>query len=267
VEVAAGAGAGQNGGQGGAQGGGGGDGGGARLLLPLGTHTVTWDIRDSAGNVHLTLAHTVTVVHAIGPECCPAALAPTTGTAARDTFISDGPSAMCVLAAGGDDLVAASGGGDRIWGGPGADYLAGRGGDDVLDGGDGNDYLAGGRGGALTVYAGAGDDTVHARFADSARIFAGPGADVLIGSEGPDAIFPGAGTLVVLAGGGDDTVTLHDACQLRAGLQLSGGDGNDTLVSPVPPDALALAGVTLEGFEEVIVDDSRGYLADCFGGP
>jgi Ca2+-binding RTX toxin-like protein len=105
---------------------------------------------------------------------------------------------------------------------------------------------------------------VHARFASSARVFGGGGDDVIVGSDGADQIFPGPGRALVVAGAGDDTVTIYDPCELATGTRLDGGDGNDTLVTPVPADALAAAGVQVTGFENVIVDATHAYLSECF---
>jgi hypothetical protein len=216
---------------------------GGQVLLPLGTSTITWEVRDARGRVYATAAHTITLAHVPAPGCCA------------------GP---CALADAGDDLLRGGPEGDYLWGGAGSDYLSGGGGDDVLMGGDGDDYLGAGPGGAVALYGGAGDDTIHARLATSARIFTGPGADVVVGSDGDDQIFPGAGTILVAAGAGDDTVTIYDACQLGAGMRLLGGAGSDTLVSPVPEEALSAAGVQVDGFENVIVDTTHAYLAECF---
>jgi Ca2+-binding RTX toxin-like protein len=233
-------------------------------VLPMGSHTVSWEVKDAAGNVYATLNQTVAVVHDVGPQCCDPEQILTEGSAANDVAVLGGPSASCVLGDAGDDFVATGSGADWVWGGPGGDYIAGGGGDDVLSGGDGDDYLTGGKGGALTVYAGPGDDTVHARFAASARIFGGGGADVLIGSDGPDEIYPGPGTILVLGGNGDDTVTIYDACELSPGMRLDGGAGNDRLVSPVPREQLISAGVRVERFETIVVDATRAYLSECF---
>jgi hypothetical protein len=141
--------------------------GDGKVLLPLGTHTITWEVRDAAGHVYASIDHAVTVVHAPGPSCCAMGQALSTGTSADDVFALGGIAATCALVAAGDDLVIAGAGADWLWGDTGDDYLHGGGGADVLLGGPGDDYLGGGGGGPLAVYGGDGDDTVHARFASS----------------------------------------------------------------------------------------------------
>jgi hypothetical protein len=237
-----------------------------KVVLPLGDHTISWQVQDHAGHVYATVTQTVHVVESVGPQCCAGGQTVTAGSPAADVDVVQGDGPTCALADAGDDFIVGGGAADWLWGGSGNDYLQSGGGDDVLLGGDGDDYLAVGSGGNVTIYAGAGNDTVHAGSAASARIFGGSGADVLVGSDGPDSIFPGAGALRVLAGGGDDVITLYDACELTPGMVISGGAGNDTLVSPISRAALLDRGVLLDGIENVTVDAAHGYLSECFGG-
>jgi Ca2+-binding RTX toxin-like protein len=225
---------------------------------------ITWQAQDQKGNVYATQTQNVTVVENDGQACCAPDQSVEHGRAGQALDFS-ALTATCTLLTDGGNFVAGGSGADRLAGGAGSDYLSGGGGDDVLLGGAGADYLSAGAGAKVTIYAGAGDDTVDARFAASARIFGGSGADVLVGSAGADQIFPGSGALAVVCGAGDDTVTIYDVCELSRGLQLFGGAGDDTLVSPLSLTELRALGVSVDSFEHVLIDTTHAYLSDCFG--
>jgi hypothetical protein len=95
---------------------------------------------------------------------------------------------------------------------------------------------------------------------------------VLIGGDGDDWIgrswsrpnLPGPGADRVLAGPGDDRVVVYEACELQPSEILDGGAGADTLVIPVPLEALRARGVLVFGFENVVVDSSKRYLSECY---
>ena len=132
----------------------------------------------------------------------------------------------------------------------------------------GDDWIRGGRArgrepGSLHAYGGAGDDTIFGDVGDD-ELHGEAGNDRLVGHAGDDVIYPGSGRSLVIAGPGDDRIVFYATCELEAGTLLIGGEGHDTLVSPVSIDDLAARGVSLVGIETVIVDPSQPHLADCF---
>jgi hypothetical protein len=156
--------------------------------------------------------------------CCEDAQVVTLGTPRRDHFVLQGghdsghqKKDRCVLTFASDDFVSTGEGDDLIHGGDGNDHLKGDGGDDVIIGGGGSD----------NIEAGSGDDS----------------------------IVPGSGKDHVNAGRGDDTVTIFDTCEAPSDEVLQGGPGNDTLVTPVSVAELTALGVTVEGFENVVVQN------------
>ena len=68
----------------------------------------------------------------------------------------------------------------------------------------------------------------------------------------------------VAAGAGNDTVTLLHECEITPGMSLQGGSGTDTLVSPVPLSTLQANGISVGGFEQVVVNTQQGHLSECF---
>ncbi len=235
------------------------------VLLPLGTHEITWTIADTAGTIVASRISVAEVKLVSGVRC-----ARPNQLVSQQDLIDGALSAAvpaCLLGNAGDDLLIGSPGSDFIAGGQGSDYLMGDGGDDVFFGGSDDDYINPGAGGNVVIFAGDGDDTVHATSATSARIFGGLGRDVLVASPGNDTVFPGPGAKLLLLGAGDDTLRIYDSCELARGTQLSGGPGNDTLISPVSLAALRSAGVEVDGFETFVQDSSLAYLSECFGLP
>ncbi len=113
-------------------------------------------------------------------------------------------------------------GGDHItlFGGAGNDSLAADGGREVtLFGGDGNDSLAANAGQDITLFGGAGDDSLAANGGTGVTLFGGDGNDSLVAN---------AGTEVTLFGGtGDDSLAANGGRDVT----LFGGDGNDSLVA------------------------------------
>ncbi len=232
--------------------------------LPSGTHVVRWTATDVSGNT-ATLVQTIVVSEADTAACCAAGQVTVQVSGAGNVAETDGLD-YCILASGGPDVLTTGSGSDFLGGGPLADVLTSTGGNDVLVGGDQGDVLSGDGSGDLQAYGAAGDDVITAA-ADKATstLYGDQGDDVITGGDGSDSIFPGPGVDTVSAGAGDDTVTLFDVCEAAPGKILNGGPGNDALVTPVPVATLESLGVVVTGFENVVVDSSKNYLADCFG--
>ena len=134
----------------------------------------------------------------------------------------------------GDDVLSGQAGEDLLIGGPGADALAGFDGSDRLDGGTGDDTLDGGAGSDLVTYLSrraavtvrlgrgmggiAGERDSLIGFED---VTGGNASDLLVGDDGPNVIYGGAGGRDVGRGhGGDDTLSV---------LRSLGGAGDDIL--------------------------------------
>lgn len=194
--------------------------------------------------------------------CCPTGLIAVMGTAGND-IVTSATANRChvslggadqitdtspvggrnaVLAGVGDDSVVGGYGPGILSGGTGLDTIYGRGSNDVLKGGADADNLYG-SGGNDTIEGEAGDDTIN-------------------GGSGNDAIVGGAGMDWINASSNDDTVIVRDACELVAGEQLHGSTGNDVLVLPMTQAAAEALGVTITGFEKVVVIDEDPYF-DC----
>ncbi|HET9956497.1 MAG TPA: calcium-binding protein [Polyangiaceae bacterium] len=232
------------------------------LLLPMGSHRLTWSVRDSGGKLYATREVGVELRHTPSARC-----------ATADQFVMsiqpDAPAAIAwnaTLWLGSDeaDLLLGSANSDFIWGSTNDDYLASRGGNDVILGGPGNDYLTAAGGGNVMLFGGAGADVIHAQSAARAVLYGGTGADVLIGSAGDDVAFAGPETRLVALGNGDDALRIEHPCELESEAHWDGGPGDDTLYSPVDQATLERAGVRVDGFEHIVVDTSRGYLSECF---
>lgn len=117
--------------------------------------------------------------------------------------------------------------------------------------------------GSLHAYGGPGNDSLFGDSGDDV-LHGEQGDDLLMGHGGNDVIYPGSGKNLVIAGPGDDRIVFYDACELESGTLLVGGEGQDTLVSPVSVEELQARGVSFVGIELVIVDASQAFLADCF---
>jgi hypothetical protein len=170
----------------------------------------------------------------------------------------------CVRAFGGADYVLTKSKDDFLMGGNGADYLNSDSGSDVIIGGEGADFIYG-TGSKLEAYGGTGQDSIYANLTQSSELWGGGGADTLVGGPGPDFIAPGGGAANVSADAGNDTVQLFDACEAVSGLSLNGGAGSgDKLITPLSVSALQALGVTVSGFEIIVIDTSQRHLSPCF---
>jgi Bacterial Ig-like domain (group 2)/Thrombospondin type 3 repeat/ZU5 domain len=133
----------------------------------------------------------------------------------------------------------------------------------ALDGRD-NVYSATSSG-STTLLAGNGDDTASV---------IGPGNNIVRGGAGNDTLFvtgdsdivPGPGADVVNTGNGNTRITINDLCEVARGEVLSGGGSNDRLVTPVPVAMLRSRGVTLSGFESVVVQQNS-CKSECVAKP
>ncbi|HWB80852.1 MAG TPA: zinc-dependent metalloprotease family protein [Nannocystaceae bacterium] len=164
------------------------------------------------------------------------------GTSGADTLTGTS-SAECLVGLGGNDSTNASGQNDEVFAGDGIDSVYGGSGNDLISGGVGADTLRGE----------AGNDTVYG----------GRDADYLYGGDNDDVLFPGMGADRVYGEAGNDSVRLRDVCEIASGEILDGGAGTDTLTTPVPVSELTQMGVTVTGFETVVVDPSRVCEAEC----
>lgn len=123
-----------------------------------------------------------------------------------------------------------------------ATVLAGFGDDTVMGGPQSDSFLGG-----------PGNDTLYGYEGQNA-LFGGPGDDTIFAGNGGNRVVPGPGRDVVTTGTGNDIVSIFDVCEIESGESLSGGSGEDTLVSPVPLEELTALGVVVSGFEHVRVE-------------
>jgi Ca2+-binding RTX toxin-like protein len=137
-------------------------------------------------------------------------------------------------AGAGDDKLIGGGGNDTLIGGEGNDFLVGDdqeltdlSGDDYLDGGQGNDYLEGGAGNDYLVGGSEEDELIGGEGDD--RLYGGSGDDLLGGQAGNDHLE---------GGDGDDWIQDFEDTTSSEFNFLSGGSGNDTLVSADGMDTL-----------------------------
>ena len=164
-----------------------------------------------------------------------------------------GSAASQTISGGGlDDVLSGLGGNDRLIGGAGDDVLAGGAGNDTLEGGFGDDLLAGQEGADTASFAAAGMGVSVSLALAGAQNTGGAGTDTLvsienlIGSSHDDHLTGDLNDNTLEGGGGDDTLdggpgndTASYAGALSAvsvnlglaGAQMTGGAGNDTLVS------------------------------------
>lgn len=149
----------------------------------------------------------------------------------EDEFVQTGPE---------DDVINLGGkGAASVFSGDGADKVTGSNYDDHVEGGPGDDRLAGADG-------------------DDALVGQG-GDDVLFGGPGGDRLLPGAGRDETYGDGGDDYVLVMSTCQLEAGEILDGGEGYDTLITPVPETELQALGVVVRNFERVLLTEEEAF--------
>ena len=172
-----------------------------------------------------------------GSECCPAGSTIIVLTPNADV-LSNSDSNRCIVALDGDDTVQSSATGDTtIMGGPGDDTLmVGTGDHNVIRGGAGRD----------TIFASGNSDT----------IFGNAGDDTIFGGNGNSFIVPGPGADTVTTGSGNDTIVIYDLCEVSPGENYDAGDGDDTLITPVPLAQLQALGVTVSNFEHIIVQQN-----------
>jgi hypothetical protein len=228
-----------------------------------GLATVRWTAIDPSGNTSsFTQSFTVQVQQ--DSACCSPGQTLLLGNGASNQLIGSGAQSFCVLGYGLDDQLVTASGSDTLLGGDGADHLNGYAGANLMFGGNGVDMLNCGPGGSMEGHGEAGDDVVQALYCTSSVLWGGLGSDAITGSSGADTIYPGVGQDYVYAAEGSDTVVLFDGCEATLGKVLDGGPGSDTLVTPVPLATLTSLGVTVTGFESIVVDAARGYLASCF---
>lgn len=167
--------------------------------------------------------------------CCAAGEVLVTGTALGDALdLTASAGAHCVFGLGGDDWVGMGSAGGRA--------LLGSF-DDAFDG----------AGGAELVMGGLGHDTIRT-FGGNDELHGGEGDDILDAGSDADLVVPGPGLDTVDAGLGDDTVVVRHLCEVSRDELLDGGRNYDVLVSPVPLAELEAQGVTVQGFEEVVVE-------------
>jgi Ca2+-binding RTX toxin-like protein len=225
---------------------------------------VRWEVKLPDGRLAATLAQEVLVNVGESTQCCVSGQQVITGTVNQDPITPTTVKPYCVFAKQGGDFVVTPSKNDLLFGGPGADNLNAGAGQDEVQGGDDDDFITGGSsGGRLVAYGGNGGDSIDASGAASARLVGGPGEDNITGSPGADTIVPGPGVDAVNAGAGNDTVILYHECEIAAGKRLDGGSGTDTLVTPLPVSVLQSLGMTVVGFENVVINTDQRHLSEC----
>lgn len=185
-------------------------------------------------------------------SCCPPGTTAVLGTAGNDNYNTSALT-RCYLGLGGDDTVTntSASGRNVAYGGPGSDWLQGGHGPGILYGGDGPDYVYG-RASADFLRGGNGDDSMSAKDGDDI-LDGNANDDIMWGDNGNDVLIGGSGQDFVFGGNNDDIVIVNDVCELVAGEEMQGGSGTDTLVLPVPLATVTGMGITVAGFEKVIV--------------
>ena len=196
--------------------------------------------------------------------CCPPGLTAVLGTAGVD-IVTNATAGRCHVSLGGNDEITdtSASGRHAILAGPGDDSILGGHGPGILIGGDGND----------TIYGRASDDVIRGGPMNDA-LYGSSGNDTIEGEGGNDSISGGDGNDVIVGGGGvdsingndhDDIIVVRDPCELAAGEEYHGGSGNDVLILPVSEATATGLGITITGFEKVIVIAEDQYL-DCGAG-
>ena len=232
-----------------------------QVTLPLGAATIRWTATDGLGLPATAVTQTVTVVEADTVAACCGTKTVVEGNALANFIALPLPFEYCAFGRGSFDT---------ITGGLAPILLSGGDGNDLITGGSTNDVLLGRAGfdilrlpiGGGVIHGGAGDDVIDQSFGGS--LYGGPGDDNIDGLFNTNIIYPGSGRDSVEGGTGDDTVIIYDACELQPFEVLDGGLGNDTLITPVSLAQLALSGVIVVGFNNIVVDTSNRYLSDCF---
>jgi Ca2+-binding RTX toxin-like protein len=171
--------------------------------------------------------------------CCPAGTNPVV-YGNESNVLHNVTNNLCLVTAGGSDVVFSSASGTTVLGG------------------DGDDTITAGAG--AKVRAGAGRDTVNGF--SSSTVLGGPGDDTITAANGTNFIYPGAGIDTVAGGTGDDTVVIYDLCEVSWGDRIDAGTGFDTLITPVPVAQLTARGVTIANFEKVVVQ-ANSCKSEC----
>lgn len=184
--------------------------------------------------------------------CCPSG-ASVTLTSNADTY-SNSTANACIVALAGSDTLFSAAAGATIVGGDG---------DDIIASGQFSPPGTGTQG--VRIFGGAGNDTISGWF-DGAQIYGGSGDDSISAGPGSVLMAPGSGVDNVSTGDGDDTFILFSACEATPGKRLIANGGKDTLISPLSIDDLRARGVTVEGFENVIIH-SDACNSDCSNKP
>ena len=166
-----------------------------------------------------------------------------------------------VSGGGGDDVIIGDVGVDSLSGGDGNDIIYMDGADSAVSGGAGTDavYVTSGTGTTLDMAAtqfewvadfAGGNDTYNATGQSSAvTVYAGAGDDSLVGGLGNDYLWGEAGNDTISGGGGADT--------------LVGGAGADTLLGGTGIDAIfANSGGGGDGAVDVVLFNAAGFGTD-----
>ncbi|HEY4104236.1 MAG TPA: calcium-binding protein [Polyangiaceae bacterium] len=172
-----------------------------------------------------------------GAECCPAGSTILVLTPNADVM-SNSDSNRCIVALDGSDTVQSSATGDT-----------------TITGGPGDDTIMVGTGDHNVVRGGAGQDTIFAS-GNADTIFGNAGDDTIFGGNGNSFIVPGPGADTVTTGSGNDTIVIYDLCEVSPGEHYDAGDGDDTLITPVPLAQLQALGVTVSNFEHIVVQQN-----------
>jgi len=240
------------------------------VVLPIGESVIVWRATDQFGNV-AEAEQTVSVKFEIGPWCCDEETQTMVeGTEHSDNLIQPLTyEPWCILSYGGQDNVFLSGdtcsaeGDDFVAAGSGGDYIVPRSCDSTIVAQSGDDFVYCAN--DETVYGGEGQDNLSCTYyGDNNVLYGGYGSDFIYSGGGDDVIYPGPGVDYVNAGIGDDVVIVYHVCELDSGKLLNGGIGNDTLYIPVSKVEAQALGVTILGFESIILTDPmlKG-LSDC----
>jgi RHS repeat-associated protein len=184
--------------------------------------------------------------------CCSAGASVVTLTSGADTR-SNAAANTCVVGLAGNDALSSSA--------PGATLVGGAGDDTITTA----QFSSGASSAPVRVFGGSGNDNISGWF-DGAQIYGGPGDDKISAGPGSVLIAPGGGVDDVSSGDGDDTFVLYSECEATPGKKLLAGGGFDTLISPLSIDQLRARGLTVEGFENVIIR-SDACKSDCTAKP
>jgi len=186
----------------------------------------------------------------------------------NDNIFASGPS--LVAAGAGNDAISASGPGLELYGQDGVDTINATSADGaIVSGGPGDDNMNNVTGADVTVTGDDGDDTINVVGAgsivrggngdddlnvtgDGATVEGNIGDDILNVSGSNTTVIPGPGLDTVNVSGSGTTVKILDLCEVTAGETLNGS--NSTLVSPVSIAELQSLGVTVNGFENVVIE-------------